>query len=242
MSRLACLVPGRRGAVARPGLVVSTGPAADSARPDRAQAGRAAAPARPAPCTASWAVQEQAAPSGVSFWRQSPPRPLATLLRPLRPRTSLWGALLPADRERVARWVQAPAAPERQLEMGDAGGARLVADVLAERRPAMRLRVLRDAGSLVAPALTGAAVAVHAAPPISWNLAGVAVAWLLALTLLARHAARRARGQGVLGTPDGNALYHANPERFALGGVYSVSLGAGLGMAAMLAKLIANAF
>lgn len=43
-----------------------------------------------------------------------------------------------------------------------------------------------------------------------------------------------------MGTPEGNAEYHADPERFALGVVHSVGLGAGLGIAAMLASLVAK--
>ena len=63
---------------------------------------------------------------------------------------------------------------------------------------------------------------------------------MVVVMVLARHAARRARGQGITGPPEGNVEYHANPERFALGGVLSVSLGAGLGVAAMLAALVAK--
>ncbi len=43
-----------------------------------------------------------------------------------------------------------------------------------------------------------------------------------------------------MGTPEGNAEYHADPEHFALGVLHSVSLGAGLGIAAMLAALVAK--
>ena len=150
------------------------------------------------------------------------------------PGVRLWDALLPPDRERLRRWPSHRELPPLP------GLGRFVADIMAERRRAMRLRVLRDAGSLVTVALIGAIIAIYAAPPMSWNLAGAIAAWLLALVLLARYASRRARGQGVVGTPEGNALYHANPERFALGGVYSFSFGAGLGMAAMLAALVAS--
>ena len=153
---------------------------------------------------------------------------------PYPPSPHLWDALLPADRERLLR------RPSHRELPPSSGPERFVADIMAERRQAMRLRVLRDAGSLVAMALTGAAVAVYVAPTVSWDLAGATAAWFLALTLLVRHAARRARGRGVGGTPEENALYHADPERFALGGVYSFSLGAGLGMAAMLAALVAS--
>ena len=155
---------------------------------------------------------------------------------PHPPGVRLWDALLPPDRERLLRRTSHREVPPSP------GLGRFVADIMAERRRAMRLRVLRDAGSLVAMALIGAAVAIHLGPPVSWDLAGATAAWLLTFALLARHAARRARGQGVVGTPEGNALYHADPERFALGGTYSFSFGAGLGVAAMLAALVARAF
>ena len=150
------------------------------------------------------------------------------------PDIRLWDALLPCDRERLL--IQQPRT-ETSLPFGPEC---LVADIMAERRLTMRLRTLRDAGPIVAMAFMGAAIAVYVAPPASWNLAGAAAIWLLALTLLARYAGRRARGQGVVGMPEGNALYHADPERFALGAVYGCTFGAGLGVAAMLVALVAS--
>lgn len=176
----------------------------------------------------------------------------------IAPAAPLWDALLPADRERVVRWARqartgtqspAPAAAPR-APMASQGPApldnpnastRLVSAMQAERQRSALVRSWRDTGLLVGIALAGAAVAVYVQPPLTRSLAWSITAWLVVVMVLARHAARRARGRGIIGTPEGNAEYQANPERFALGGVHSVSLGAGLGIAAMLAALVAKA-
>jgi len=98
----------------------------------------------------------------------------------------------------------------------------------------------RDTGLLVGIALAGAAVAVFVQPPLTRSLTLGIAAWLVVAATLVRHAAQRAKGRGIMGTPEGNAEYHADPERFALGVVHSVGLGAGLGIAAMLASLVAK--
>jgi len=110
----------------------------------------------------------------------------------------------------------------------------------AERRRSALVRTWRDTGLLVGIALAGAAVAVSVQPPLTHSLAWSIAAWLIAVMVLARHVARRATGRGIMGTPEGNAEYHADPEHFALGVLHSVSLGAGLGIAAMLAALVAK--
>lgn len=106
----------------------------------------------------------------------------------------------------------------------------------------MVARTWRDTGLLVGIALAGAAVAVYVQPPLTRSLTWSIATWVIAAIVLARHAARRARGRSIMGTPEANAEYYADPERFALGSVHSVSLGAGLGIAAMLAALLAKAF
>jgi hypothetical protein len=108
----------------------------------------------------------------------------------------------------------------------------------AERRRNMLVRTWRDTGLLVGIALAGAAVAVYVQPPLTRFLAWGITAWLVGVVVLARHAARRARGRGITGPPEGNMEYHANPERFTLGGVHSFYVGAGLGIVAMLAALV----
>ena len=175
----------------------------------------------------------------------------------IAPAAALWDALLPADRERVARWARhsqtdvcpppppsapgVPAAGQAPAPVGNpTAGVRLVSALQAERRRGALVRTWRDTGLLVGVALAGAAIAVYVQPPLTRSLTGGITAWLIVMMVLARYAARRARGRGITGTPDGNAEYHADPERFALGGVHSVSLGAGLGIAAMLVALLAK--
>lgn len=155
----------------------------------------------------------------------------------LGPSPPLWSALLPADRERIARWVRQPAAHAPRP-----GGARLVSEAMRERRQAARLRALRDAGLLIGMALAGAAVAAYVAPPARAWLAWLSLAWLAALLVLARFAVRRATGRGITGTAESNERYFAEPEAFALGGPYSFVLGTGLAIWAMLAALAARAW
>lgn len=176
----------------------------------------------------------------------------------IAPAAALWDAVLPADRERVARWAQQPrtgtqapapaAAPRAPIaDQGPApldnpnATARLVSAIQAERRRGVLIRTWRDTGLLVGIALAGAAVAIYVQPPLTRSLSWSIATWVIAVIVLARHAVRRARGRGITGTPEENMEYHANPERFALGGVLSVNLGAGLGVAAMLAALVAKA-
>ncbi len=106
----------------------------------------------------------------------------------------------------------------------------------------MRVRVWRDAGAFVAPAALGTGVAFYTAPPLTSGGAVTTLAWFILLAVGVRHLAGRAKGRGVVGTPERNAEYYADPEHFALGGTHSFSIGAGLGMAAMLAALAAKAF
>lgn len=102
----------------------------------------------------------------------------------------------------------------------------------------MRLRVWRDAGAFVAAAAAGAGVALYVRPPLTSGTAGAALAWLVALATGIRYVAGRAWGRGILGSPEGNAAYFAAREHYALGGVHSLSIGACLGMAAMVAALL----
>ena len=104
----------------------------------------------------------------------------------------------------------------------------------------MRLRVWRDAGAFVAVAAFGAGVAIYIRPPLTLGTTGAALVWAVALILGVRYLAGRAKGRGVTGTPEGNATYFASPESHAVGGLYSASLGAGLGVATMVAALVAK--
>jgi len=166
---------------------------------------------------------------------------LEVVARVIAPAAPLWDALLPADRERVANWAQQPKPPKPQPIAGSIGGVRLVGDMQAERRRAMLVRTWRDAGLLVSVALAGAAVALYVRPPMTRLVAGGGMAWLTMVGAWAWYAARCAKGRGIMGTPERNAEYHADPERFALGSVHSFGLGAGLGIAVMLAALAAKA-
>ena len=183
--------------------------------------------------------------------------PSEIVARVIAPAATLWDALLPADRERVVRWARpartgtqspAPAAAPRAPKAGQSPApldntnpsTRLVSAMQAERRRSALVRSWRDTGLLVGIALAGAAVAVYVQPPLTRSLTWGIAAWLAGVVVLARHAVRRARGRGIMGTPERNMEYHADPERFALGGVLRVGLGAGLGVAAMLAALVAT--
>ena len=159
------------------------------------------------------------------------------------PPSRLWGLLLPADRARVLDWTRRPRTyePSRGPEQPPAPRpARLVSDMQREMRRAMRIRVWRDAGLLVGMGLAGAGVAAYVGPPVSLAFVGSALAWLLVLAAAARHVIGRARGRGVVGTAEGNAAYFADPERYAVGGLFGFSIGAGLGVVAMLAALVAS--
>ncbi len=177
----------------------------------------------------------------------------------IAPAAALWDALQPVDRERVVRWVRQPhtgacpppPAPAPGLSAegqdpalldGPATSARLVSAIQAEQRRGVLIRAWRDTGLLVSIALAGAAVVIYVQPPLTRSLAWGIAAWLVVVIVLAWHTAARARGRGVIGTPDGNVAYQADPEHFALGVMRSISLGAGLGIAAMLAALAATAF
>lgn len=182
----------------------------------------------------------------------------------IAPAAALWDALLPADRERVVQWTRrpyigikppapvavpdlplpakAPALAGSQLAPGGKGeGVRLVSDLQAERKRGMLVRVWRDTGLLVGVALAGAVVAIYVQPPLTRPLAWGGTAWLIMVAGLAWYVTRRARGCGTIGTAEGNAQYQADPKQFAVGGANSFCLGAGLGMAAMTAALIAKA-
>lgn len=160
----------------------------------------------------------------------------------IAPAAPLWDALLPADRERVASWAQRSEPPKRQPIADSPGGARLVWDVQIERHRAALVRSWRDAGLLVGIALAGAVVALYVRPPATGLVAGGAVAWLIVVGAWGWYAVRCAKGRHIMGTPEKNAEYHADPERFALGGVHSFGIGAGLGMVVMLAALAAKTF
>ena len=118
--------------------------------------------------------------------------------------------------------------------------ARLVSDMRAEQERGMRLRAWRDVGALVGPALTGGVIAAYVEPPVTGIVAGCAAAWLLALALAVRHVAGRAQGRGVIGTAEGNAAYFQDPESYAVGGAFGFTVGAGLGLAAMVLALVAD--
>jgi len=183
--------------------------------------------------------------------------------RVIAPTSLVWELLLTIDRERVVQWARQantglfpPALPAfpRPIAVGPepvlASGqsvpvlasatARLVSDIQAERRWRMRARTWRDMGLLMTLALAGAAVAIYVQPPFTRLLAWIGTAWLITVLGLVQYAARRAKGKGIVGTPEGNAKYYADPERFALGGVQSFGWGVGLGIVAMLAALTAK--
>ena len=86
--------------------------------------------------------------------------------------------LLPANRERIVRWVRQP-----HTHAPPAGnGAQLVFDMIREQRRVTQVRVLRDGGLLVGIALVGAAVAIYVEPPVTlgWaasSLRGVPRSW-----------------------------------------------------------------
>lgn len=166
---------------------------------------------------------------------------MEVVARVIAPAAALWDALLPADRERVANWAQQPKSPKPQPMAVGVGGVRLVRDIQAERRRAMLVRTWRDAGLLAGVALAGAAVALYVRPPVTRLVAGGGMAWLTMVGAWAWYAARCAKGRGIMGTPERNAEYHADPERFALGGMHSLGIGAGLGTVVMLAALAAKA-
>ena len=159
--------------------------------------------------------------------------------------------MLPADRARVLEWTRQPRAerpdhtpdrPEPRCEPGlptVPRPARLVSDLMREAQSGMRFRAWRDAGSLVAVALAGAGVAADLRTPNTGSVARRAVTWLLALAFVARHVAGRARGRGLVGTAEGNVSYYADPEGYAVGGVLSAGIGAGLGVVAMVIALVA---
>lgn len=104
----------------------------------------------------------------------------------------------------------------------------------------MRVRVWRDAGAFVAVAAFGAGIALYVRPPLTLGTAGIALMWAVVLVLGVRYLTGRAKGRGVMGTPEGNVTYFASPESYAVGGLYSASLGAGLGVATMVAALVAK--
>lgn len=176
----------------------------------------------------------------------------------IAPAAPLWGLLMPEDRARVLEWARGARAPvwppapmppiepsperEATASHGPAAPERFVSDMQAERRRAMRVRVWRDAGVFVAVAAFGAGVAIYIRPPVTPGTTGAALVWLVVLGVGVRYLAGRAKGRGVLGTPEGNAAYFAAPERYAVGGLYSASLGAGLGAASMAAALVAKGF
>lgn len=106
----------------------------------------------------------------------------------------------------------------------------------------MRLRVCRDAGAFITVATLGAGFAIYAQPPMTSGIVGAALVWLVALAVGVRYLAGRARGRGIVGTPENNVAYFAAPEDYAVGGLYSASLGAGFGILAMLASLMSKRF
>jgi hypothetical protein len=112
--------------------------------------------------------------------------------------------------------------------------------MITERRQGKRLRVIRDAGLLVGAAVMGAAMAVYVGPPVRTWLLWLSLAWLVALLALIRLVVRKATGHGIVGTPEGNDRYFNEPEAFALGWPYSLTIGLGLAIWVMLAALIAR--
>lgn len=174
------------------------------------------------------------------------------------PAVPMWESLVPADRARVLQWTRdahaaqtppptvprvAPAFSRDPTERSEpAAPERLVSDMQAERRRAMRVRVWRDAGTFVAVAAVGARIALSVRPPLTPGTVGAALAWAVVLTLGVRYLVGRAKGRGVVGTPEGNAAYFASPERYAVGGFYSACLGAIVGIAAMVTALVTGAF
>lgn len=168
----------------------------------------------------------------------------------IAPNTPTWRGLLDVDRRLVLDWTQrprtalqpaaSPVASNLPRQHAQPLPQRLVSDIQAEIRWAMRVRTWRDAGSFVAVAVLGAGVALHVRPPLASSTAGTAAAWSIALILGVRYLTGRARGQGITGTAEGNAAYFACPEHYAVGGLYSACLGASLGIVAMIAALVAK--
>ncbi len=108
----------------------------------------------------------------------------------------------------------------------------------AEMLRGMRLRACRDAGAFITVAALGAGFAIYAQPPMTSGIIGAALAWLAALAVVVRYLAGRARGRGIVGTPENNVAYFAAPEDYAVGGLYSATLGTCFGILAMLAALL----
>lgn len=154
----------------------------------------------------------------------------------LGPSPPLWLALLPTDRERVARWVRQPRPPLAR----PSGAAQLVSEGIRERQRDQRLRITRDVGLLVGTALVGAGMAVYVGPPVRAWLVWLSLAWLVTLLALVRFVVHKATGHGIVGTPEGNERYFDDPEAVALGWPYSLTIGLGLAIWVMLAALVAR--
>ncbi len=177
--------------------------------------------------------------------------------RVIVPVSPIWELLWPADRERVVQWARdarppapAPAAAPFAGPLpawNPAAGRptipqRLFSDTRAEMLRGMRFRACRDAGAFIAVATLGAGFAIYAQPPMTSGIIGAALAWLVALAVVVRYLTGRARGQGIVGTPENNVVYFAAPEDYAVGGLYSASLGSCFGILAMLAALLTKGF
>ena len=173
------------------------------------------------------------------------------------PASPIWELLWPVDRERVVQWTRdarlpkptpvapSPAGPlpaRNPIAGGPAIPQRLGSDMQAEMFRSMRFRACRDAGAFIAAATLGAGFAIYAQPPMTSGIVGAALAWLVALAVVARYLTGRARGRGIVGTPENNVAYFAAPEAYAVGGLYSATLGSCFGILAMLAALLTKGF
>lgn len=177
--------------------------------------------------------------------------------RVIVPASPIWELLWPADRERVVQWARearppapAPVAaspaglPPAQAPI--AGGPAIPQRVFSERRAemlrGMRFRTCRDAGAFIAIAMLGASFAIYARPPVTSGIVWATLTWLVVVAVVVRYLTGRARGRGVVGTPENNAAYFGAPEDYAVGGLYSATLGGFFGVLAMLAALLTKGF
>ena len=177
--------------------------------------------------------------------------------RVIVPASPIWELLWPADRERVVQWardarppvpvpVAASLAGPLPARVPVAGGPaipqRVFSETRAEMLRGMRFRTCRDAGAFVAVATLGAGFAIYARPPVTSGIVWAALAWLVAVAVVVRHLTGRAKGRGIVGTAENNAAYFAAPENYAVGGLYSATLGGFFGVLAMLAALLTKGF
>ena len=177
--------------------------------------------------------------------------------RVIVPASPIWELLWPADRARVVQWARGarPPAPapvavplagpppaQDPVVGGPAIPQRVFSEMRAEMLRGMRFRTCRDAGAFITVATLGASFAIYARPPITSGIIWAALAWLVAVAVVVRYLTGRAKGRGIVGTPENNAAYFGAPENYAVGGLHSATLGGFFGVLAMLAALLTKGF